>query len=262
VADADPWIRALRATHDTLAATVAGFDRRALTRPSSCDQWDVSCVLGHLGSGAEIGLGGLDAARDGVPSPSRDRFPGIWARWDAMSPDARRDGFLDVDERLVATYESLDDAARATMTIRLGFLPEALDVRTIVGFRLSELALHSWDVRTSVDRSAALDPSATALLLGDLPGAVGYLGRAELAARPAVVAVRTNDPTDELTLTIGEAVALEPGRPNDPDATLALPAETLLRLVAGRLPADRTERVTLESTRVDLADLRAPFPGY
>jgi len=261
VADADPFIGALRACHDRLVTTVAALDQRSLTRSSACDEWDVAEVLAHLGSGAEIGLGGLEAARSGTEPPARDAIPSVWARWDAMRPEECRDAFVMWDERLVAGYEALDDATRASLRIKLGFLPSPMDVPSVVGFRLSELALHSWDVRAGTDPHATLDPSAAALLVDRLPLSIGFFAHPDAVPDPMTLAVKTVDPARAFALSTVDGVTLQPGTPTNPDGTLTLGAEALVRLVAGRVGTHRAG-VRLESGSLTVDDLGRLFPGY
>jgi uncharacterized protein (TIGR03083 family) len=261
VADADPVIGALRACHDHLVTTVAALDPRSLTRPSACDEWDVAQLLGHLGSGAEIGLGGLDAARSGTEPPPRETFPSVWARWDAMGPEECRDAFVAWDERLVAGYEALDDASRATLRIKLGFLPRPMDVQSIVGFRLSESAFHSWDVRAGTDPTATLDPPAAELLVDRLPLSIGFFAHPDAVPDPITLAVNTVDPARAFALSTVDGVTLQPGTPAGGDGTLTLGAEALVRLVAGRLRTHRTG-VRLDSDSLTIDDLGRLFPGY
>jgi hypothetical protein len=47
----------------------------------------------------------------------------------------------------------------------MGLMPAPVDVATAGRLRLSELALHSWDVRVAFDEHAALGPEATNQLL-------------------------------------------------------------------------------------------------
>ncbi|MFD0592596.1 maleylpyruvate isomerase N-terminal domain-containing protein [Catellatospora coxensis] len=67
---ADAVIAALRSGHDTLAAHVRDLPAADLTGPSGASEWDVSQVLSHLGSGAEIHLATVEAALAGEPTPA------------------------------------------------------------------------------------------------------------------------------------------------------------------------------------------------
>ena len=59
---ADQPINALRTGHTTLAALVKELPPGGLTGPSGASEWTIAQVLSHLGSGAEIGLAGLQAS--------------------------------------------------------------------------------------------------------------------------------------------------------------------------------------------------------
>jgi len=83
---ADTIIAALRRNHDDLAARVREFDGADLTRRSGALKWQVAQVLSHPGSGAEIMLARLRAARTGEEAPGQDFSHSVWGRWNAMDP--------------------------------------------------------------------------------------------------------------------------------------------------------------------------------
>jgi uncharacterized protein (TIGR03083 family) len=261
-AAADATITALRSGHDDLAAVVTGLSPDDLTRPSAATEWDLSQVLGHLGSGAVIGLAALDAALAGEPNPGADLNRIVWARWDAMSPQERVDGFRTADAALVERYEGLDAAARETLRIDLGFLPQPVDVAGAGRFRLNEFALHSWDVRAALDPAATVRPEAVPLLLDQVGMLLGWVGKAgALDGRAAVLTVTTSEPESTFGLSIVDGVSLVDA-PQSPDGTLRLPAEAWLRLASGRLrPGFTPDRVEVTGD-VDLDTLRRVFPGY
>jgi hypothetical protein len=72
MSNANTVIAALRTGHDSLAERVLEFGDGDLARPSGAAEWDISQVLSHLGSGAEIGRATVQAALDGNPNPGRD----------------------------------------------------------------------------------------------------------------------------------------------------------------------------------------------
>ncbi|MEV6157357.1 maleylpyruvate isomerase family mycothiol-dependent enzyme [Nonomuraea sp. NPDC052129] len=260
---ADQIIDALRSGHDHLAALVRGLAADDLTRPSGASEWDVSQVLSHLGSGAEITLTRLDASLSGTAGPDGDFNKSVWARWDAMSPVERAEGFLTADEALVSRYEGLDAQAREELRIDLGFLPVPVDVATAAGLRLSELAHHSWDVEVAFDPAAALAPAAAELLLDQVGMLIHFIGKADaLAGRQVGVAIRTTSPERSFGLAVGDAVSLT-DEPVQPDAVLSAPAEWWLRLTTGRHSPEHTPSVvTLTSDSLTLDDLRRIFPGF
>ena len=50
----DPWIGALRHSHDRLQALVGPLDPGQLEQGSYASEWSIAQVLSHLGSQAEI----------------------------------------------------------------------------------------------------------------------------------------------------------------------------------------------------------------
>lgn len=263
MSSADTVIAALRTGHDDLAGRVSGFGDDDLSRPSGAADWDISQVLSHLGSGAQIGLAALQAALDGEPNPGMDFNRSVWDRWDAMTRRERADGFLQANEALLARYESLDAATRDELRVDLGFLPAPVDLASAARLRLNEFALHSWDVRVVFDEHAILAPDATAALLHGEPNLIGWLGKADaLDGRHHVVQVTTTEPDSVFALRLEERIGVDLDVPERPDGTLALPAEAWLRLVAGRLAPRYTPAGVVATGAADLDLLRRVFPGY
>src|SRR3954470_2744052 len=104
---ADRTIAALRSGHDHLASLVNGLTDDQLTGPSGASEWKVADVLSHLGSGAKITLAGFRSSLDGTPEPAGEFNQSVWDRWNAMAPQDQAAGFLEHDERLVASLEAL-----------------------------------------------------------------------------------------------------------------------------------------------------------
>ncbi|RCG21925.1 maleylpyruvate isomerase family mycothiol-dependent enzyme [Sphaerisporangium album] len=260
---ADQTIKVLRAGHDELAALVDGFTEEDLARRSGASEWDVSQVLSHLGSGAEISLAALDGALNGTGTPQMDFIRGVWARWDGMSRAERAAEVVGANEALVRCFEDLDATARRDLRIELWFPAPAPDVAGFAGMRLSEFAYHTWDVRAAFDPAATLNPEAVELLLDGLDRLLGFLGKADrLGGREAVVEVRTTAPERAFGLEIRDAVRLTDA-PGAPDVVLTAPAEWWLRLVSGRHAPEHTpDGVRLTGDALTLDDLRAVFPGF
>jgi len=259
---ADQTIAALRSGHDELAALVRDLDPKDLIRPSGASEWQVSQVLSHLGSGAEINLAGLNVALSGAPALDSEFNKGVWARWDAMPPVEHADGFLEANQRLVEQYESLDADARESLRIDLGFLPEPVDIATASGFRLTEFALHQWDVEVSLNRYATVAPEAVPLLLDRAGFMLGWIGKPDaLAGRQATLALRLSDPDRSLGLRLSDRVELT-DVPEQPHGELVAPAEVWLRLATGRLAPEHTPDGVTVTGRVSLDDLRRVFPGF
>jgi uncharacterized protein (TIGR03083 family) len=262
---ADRTISALRGNHDQLTARVSGLDEEDLARQSGSSQWDVAHVLSHLGSGAEIALAGLQAGIAGHEAPGQDFNQLVWDRWNAMSAQEKAQGFLGANERLVTAYESLDATARQEVQVKLAFLPFPADVALLSGMRLNEAALHGWDVRVAFDPHATLTVEETAATLEQLSGPLtfmlGFLAKPVLDGVQTTLRVETTDPHLVLGLVLGESVSLGDA-PTDVGGVLTIPAEALLRLLAGRLDEAHTpDTVTITSSVVTLEQLRRVFPG-
>jgi uncharacterized protein (TIGR03083 family) len=256
------WIAALRRSHDELAADVDAMNPDDLQRPSGASKWDVSGVLSHLGSGAEIGLAVWEANRAGLEPPSTESNQAVWDRWNAMGAKERAREFATRDELLVAAFESVDDAELDAMEVSLPFLPAPVDLATAVGFRLSEHALHSWDVHVAFTPDARVPTYAAELLVDRVPMMAGWVGRPDAwTGRPTTIEVRTTDPERAFWLQLGDSVSLGT-EPLAADGRLAIPAEAFVRLSAGRLASDRTPAGVEATGSASLDDLRAVFPGY
>ncbi|MEV0459996.1 maleylpyruvate isomerase family mycothiol-dependent enzyme [Catellatospora methionotrophica] len=259
---ADAVIAALRSGHDTLAAHVRDLPETDLTGASGAAEWDVSQVLSHLGSGAEIHLATVEAALKGEPNPGFEFNKGVWARWDAMAPAERAAGFATANDTLLARYESLDAATLDGLRIDLGFLPAPVDVATAASLRLSEYAFHSWDVRVGRDPQAVLADEAVPLLTGTLGGMFGWLAKSEaLDGRELTLRVETTDPAGVYGLRLADKVEVTEA-PAEADGVLRLPAEAWLRLIVGRLSPQHTPAAVTTEGAADLDLLRQVFRGF
>ncbi|MEV5414324.1 maleylpyruvate isomerase family mycothiol-dependent enzyme [Thermopolyspora sp. NPDC052614] len=260
---ADELIKLLRTEGDELASLVRGFTADDLARESGAAEWDVSQVLSHLGSGAEINLEGLNGAVNGTGTPSMDFIRGVWARWDGRSRAERAENYPTANAALVSGLESLDEAAKRELRIELWFPAPPQDVAGFAGMRLREFAFHTWDVKAAFDPSATLSPAVVEPLIDLVHVMVGFVGKPEgLGGRQATVAVRLTEPERAFGLDIGEKVSIV-DTPAEPDATLTAPAEWWLRLLYGRHSPEHTPAsVEFTGGTISLDDLRRVFPGF
>jgi uncharacterized protein (TIGR03083 family) len=260
---ADQTIKALRSGHDDLAAMVRGFTADDLARRSGASDWDVSQVLSHLGSGAEIALAALEGALSGSGNPGADFNKGVWARWDGMSREERAEAFAEANEKTLRRYEGLDEETRENLRIDLGFMPAPVDVTTAGRMRLNEYTHHSWDVRVAFDPKATLASEAVSLLFEQASMLIGFTGRADaLDGRPLTIAVHTTAPDRSFGLAVNDKVAVVEAA-GLPAGTLNAPAEWWLRLATGRHAPEYTpDTVTFTSETMTLDDLRRLFPGF
>jgi hypothetical protein len=131
-----------------------------------------------------------------------------------------------------------------------------MDLAGLLGMRLSEHAVHTWDVAVVLDPAALIAPDAVDLLIDGLSMIIGFTG--QKAAEPTVIAVTATNPDRTFTLDT-DGVSLAPGDPGDAArASIVLTAEALVRLVYGRL--DDAAEIT--AAGVTLPELQAVFPGF
>jgi uncharacterized protein (TIGR03083 family) len=253
-----PWIDTLRHSHDTLRALTGPLSADQLQQRSYARDWSIAQVLSHLGSQAEVFSLFLDAGLSGQDPPGREAFPPIWEAWNARSPEAQAADSVAANEVLVGRFEALDAGQRDRF--RLELFGMDLDLAGLVRMRLSEHAIHSWDVAVALDPAARVAGDAVGLLVDTLGQLVARSGKpAEDKQRLRVL---TSSPRRQFILESGETVTLVPSEGEEREGSLPelrLPAEALIRLVYGRLDAGHTPPV--ETQGVDLDDLRRIFPG-
>lgn len=261
---ADPWISALRTSHERLASLVGSFGPEEATQQSYASEWTVADVLSHLGSQAVIFGLVLDAGLEGVDPPGPDRFPAIWEEWNAKSPTEKVADSLEANGKLVERFGGLSDEELGS--IHLALFGMELDAVGVARMRLGEHAVHTWDVVVAVDPSATVADDAAALLVDTLGMVAGRAGRPEEEGR--AIAVETTSPSRHFVLQTGpDQVALTPAGADQSEAGeasrghVSLPAEAFIRLVYGRLDPAHTP-ATAEADGVTLDDLRAIFPGF
>jgi uncharacterized protein (TIGR03083 family) len=254
------WISALRISHNALRSQVAALSPAQLEVASYCKGWDVSQVLSHLGSGAEIALRGLERALAGRAPMEMAEFPVIWERWNSLSPADRASQLVVWDRRHVSVLEGLDD--KVLSSLRVHMIGMELDMATAVGFRLGEHALHSWDVAVTFDSRAEVLSTSVELLVDRVPFLAGRLAKAEGAGAPRHIEVRTVRPERRFLLSITDHVTMSEDVDGSARGVLELPAACLLRLAYGRLDADHTPADVKTDGEAHLDELRRVFPGF
>jgi uncharacterized protein (TIGR03083 family) len=256
--DPTPYMRALRASHDRLTSVAVSLDSDDLRKRSYATEWSIADVLSHLGSGAEIFELYVNAGLGGEP-PAQEDNQRIWDTWNARSPEEQAAQSVAANEALVSRFESLTpeqlDSLRVTM-----FGGMVMDAAGLLRMRLSEHAVHSWDVEVAVDPAARVSQDAVVLLLGALPQMMQWMGKK--AADPAVIAVTATSPDGAYTIDTG-GVTLTPGAGEAPaSASVELTSEALLRLVYGRVDESTVASGELRAENVTLPQLQAVFPGF
>ncbi len=253
----DDTLRALRNSVGRLHERVRGLDDDQLIRRSYCREWSIADTLSHLGSGAVIMRNRLADVLSDAVAPDFDPAS-VWDEWNAKSPRRQADDALVADQALLEALEDVDAADRERVTFVMG--PLTMSFADFTGARLSEHALHTWDVEVMFDPSAHLPADAVAIVVDRL----GLIAR--FTSRPSGnerdIHIRTSAPERDFTVSLSpDAVTLDEaggdGGGAGPD--LVMPAEAFVRLVYGRLDPQHTPEVGGDVAALD--DLRAVFPG-
>jgi uncharacterized protein (TIGR03083 family) len=255
------WITTLRNSHERLASLVEPLSAEQLRAQSYDSEWSVAQVLSHLGSGAEIALMSLPGALGQAEPVDREAFQPVWDTWNAKSPDEQAADSLIWDEKHVMALEQLSDDELAGISMPF-FGGMVLDAAAMVGLRLGEHALHSWDVAVTGDPSAAVAPDAVDLLIDNVPGFLApRLGR--VPDVPYRLRIRTTRPDRDYLLVAADPVTMTdwPGDGTMVDAEISMPSEALLRLAYGRLDPEHTP-AGVEADPAYLDRLRTMFPGF
>ncbi len=250
-------LRALRASHERLAALVKGMTPEQLTGPAYPTEWSVAQTLSHIGSSAEVFRLITDAGLSGGEAPGREVMVAIWQRWNALPAEAQAAGCVAANERLLRHWESLE--VQELAGFHLAVFGREMDAVGLLRGRLSEHAIHTWDIDVALDPAATVAADAVDELVDFLPVMTGRAGKPlEIAL---TLEVATTGPGRHLALAL-DGVRLEPWSEQEASGALHLPAEALLRLVYGRLDAAHTPPLTLSAPALTLDDLRAVFPGF
>jgi uncharacterized protein (TIGR03083 family) len=253
--DTSAWISATRRSHDRLTGLVTTLSSSQIKGRSYASEWTIADVLSHLGSQAEIFGAFLDAGFAGAPSPGQDVFQRIWGRWNALPPTEQIRQSIAANERLVSRFENL--TAGEVAAFPLPMFGAEVSLTELLGMRLGEHAVHTWDVAAGLDRTATLSPDAVDLLVDTLGRLAARVGKPAETGGP--IPVHTTDPERWFTVTVTPAVSITTESDQPADA-LRFPAEAFVRLVYGRLDAGHTPAGVVDGT--PLHRLRSVFIGF
>jgi uncharacterized protein (TIGR03083 family) len=253
-------ITTLRLLHGDLAARTLELGPDQLRERSYDTEWLVADVLSHLGSGAELGL--LRLRADTEDSPSAEESAQVWATWNARTPEQQAVEAIAADDAYITALEACDESTVDGLRRSLGEMD--LSASHMLGLRVSELAMHGWDVAVAFDESATVAAAAVPKVFDLLWFTLRF------AAQPydgqLRVRIRTTDPDHDNVLEIAAGeTRLTPSDEDTAaaalDGELQLPTEALLRLVYGRLDPRHTP--PYKATDDKLLDLlRSIFKGF
>jgi uncharacterized protein (TIGR03083 family) len=254
----DGLLAVLRTSQERLRAALEGLDDDQVTAQSYDDEWSVAQVASHLGSGAELFTLFLDAGAKGESVPDTEVMQPVWDAWNAKDPHAQVRDAVAANDVFLERADALDESAREAW--RLDLFGSVRDLPEFLRMRLSEHAVHTWDIVVAFDPAATVAEDAAAYVLENLAMIAAWTG--QKIDDQVSVEVRTTAPERAFHLDLGPGgVGLAPSSDDTAArAELALPAEAFVRLVYGRLDPDHTP-ASVEARGVDLDLLRRRFPG-
>jgi uncharacterized protein (TIGR03083 family) len=251
---------ALRSSHRRLEEATRPLTDEEIAGPSYCTDWSTAQVLSHIGSGAQIFGLLLDAGLSGAEAPGREEFSKIWDVWNAMSPDEQAESSLVADSAFLQRVDAVP--AEELDALQMNLFGAPANAGRLLGMRLSEHAIHTWDVVVMREPSAEVAADATAFMIDHVDAVAARSG--STAGGPLEVEITTSEPERTFRLSVAETVTLRPASADDSGpatSKVRMPAAALVRLVYGRLDADHTP-ASVEADGVDLNQLRSVFPGF
>ena len=255
---AQDCIDALHRSHEHLSSIVDGLSEEEYSSPSYDTEWTIAQVLSHLGSQSEIFPLMLDAGITGTSAPGPAQFQPIWDRWNAKSPKDQVADYIAATDAALGQADALSEEERSAFSIEMFGM--TLDLNTLLRMRLNEHALHTWDVDVARDSSAKVDAEAAALVIDLALQLAERVGQPQEGSAP--VGLRVLDLSRAYELELDPKVRFVPvGSRGESVRRASMEAESVLRLIAGRLDAEHLPRsVQLEG--VTLVELRHVFQGY
>jgi uncharacterized protein (TIGR03083 family) len=238
---------ALAETWASLAEAVDGLRPEEWGRPTDCPGWTVQDQLSHLI--------GLERALDGEAEPSGDASAGDHVKnefaahnekWIAARRgepgEAVRAEFIEVNRRRLATLRGLteEEWGQVGPTI-VGEVAYAEFLKT----RVFDSWVHEQDVRLALGRPGGSGGAASAIGLGQVQSAMGFVvGKKAGAPEGAVVRFSVSGPGSDarefaLAVRGGRAGPADPA--DVPTVTLTMPSLAFVRLGCGRATAAEEE---------------------
>jgi uncharacterized protein (TIGR03083 family) len=251
-------VAAFSASQDRLATALDGLDDERARQPSYDDGWSIADVASHLGSGAVIFGAHLRSGRDGTEAGGIDAAQVVWDEWNAKSPSDQVRDAVAANAAFLEEVDSLTQEERGAWRLQLFGMD--LDLAGFLQLRIAEHVVHTWDITVALDPASTIPPELATPVLGNLPAVAAWSGQKN--DEQVSVEVRTTEPERAYHLDLGPGgVGLGPSYDDTAaSAELRLPAESLVRLVYGRLDPEHTPDDVL-ADGVDLDLLRRTFPG-
>ena len=217
---------------------------------SACDRWNMADVVTHLIDVAINFTMSIERAVSGNVSPpmghrqltSEERIQSVVSLREAYDEDL----FPEFNtaclrlNRLIVNLEPDQYELPAWHPFRV------MTIERLIELRAMELAVHGWDVRYGIDRSAAINPIAVPFLKGWVHRwlRAGFRPRPKTdpEARFRFILTDTGDDSYDLTVRSDDFSLDASDQSADADATLELDSSSYILFLMGRLPLRRSVR--------------------
>jgi uncharacterized protein (TIGR03083 family) len=251
-------VELLRWESDRFRQYLKTLSGEAWTQQSACDRWQVRDVAAHLMGNAEGYAASVSRGLEGDSSPPEGRGPA-----GASSAASSADGLA---KRVLAQRESLGDGLlpayeeRDSHLIALlaGLSPEDQDkpcyhpggivpAGNFVDLRFKELAMHAWDIQSSLEADAHLLPDSLPSIIllisrsvasGSLPWAFWPGPSLDSIVRYRFE-VAAPVPIDAQIVVEGDKARLEDSPGGPAEVTFRCDTETFALLMYGRLALEQ-----------------------
>ena len=246
-------IQLVRDLSNELASTLHSFPdemwRDADRYASACEGWKVADVVTHLIRGSILFELSIRNGLKGDPSPPmgyrkltrEEAVESIVSLRETIGEDLIPE-FNVTCLRINEVFQALDHEAYDTPV----WHPlEPLTASVLIEFRALELAVHSWDIRYALDRSARLSPGALGFLTGFMSRWFRYgFQKQPLSGSPVTYRFRLNEPITECYDVVVAEDGFEFGPLDDrnADVTFSCDTDAFILFGMGRLPLARSVR--------------------
>lgn len=268
-------VKAVRLELERLEEHLRPLSPRGWAQPSACSGWEVGDVVAHLAWNASLYIDRVRKGLSGDLAPRPVRPP-------SNTPQRPLADF--VRDRAISYRKELGDELFATfsrtnhefVTVMEGVKPEEWDrpcpwvaepvpIRRFVTMRMSEVGIHSWDIRSPVDPRAALYAESLPLLMEASKSTVlRAIQPPAPPQRPARLRWATAGPGAEtIDVLIDGGATIEAPGPRA-DVTAYCTTEVFVLLVYGRAKlqdAVKTQQVRIEGDRALASALPNWFKG-
>ena len=264
---------------ERLGQYLSGLASSAWTRPSACDRWEVRDVVAHLASGADFyhssisrGLRGDSSPPPGLPPPGVAGAAASADRIAQMAVSLREN----TGDQLLSTFKERNERLNQLLTGILGndwnklcYHPAAaFPVWVFVNLRLTELAMHAWDIRSGLEPGAHLPAGSLQTFMDLIPGFATRWGFRPSSRLPQPIRYRFDVTGAELAnneiVVEGDSCHMEPAGAAAANVTFGCDAKTLALIIYGRLRPDAataTGRLAIEGDRGLVAEFGRWFGG-